>query len=135
MEEEEEAAGESSVARMIDLEEDEPLLNNSGVEDRVDGRAFAELTEDARQRMQDGEREREREVVSLGESDGEGDADGQSGGEEAAEEEGAEEGNERGGTKGESLGKTETVELDASSSPNCPVCYEPWKSEGLHRVW
>ncbi|KAG6504058.1 hypothetical protein ZIOFF_036384 [Zingiber officinale] len=131
----EEAAGESSIARNIDLGEDEPLLHNSGVEDRVarqevDSRAFSEVTEDARERMHDGERE----VISLGESDGEDDADGQSGREEPAEEEGAEEGNERGGAEGESLGKTETVELDASSSPNCPVCFEPWKGEGLHRV-
>ncbi|KAG6507383.1 hypothetical protein ZIOFF_032725 [Zingiber officinale] len=131
----EEAAGESSIARNIDLGEDEPLLHDSGVEDRVarqevDSRAFSEVTEDARERMHDGERE----VISLGESDGEDDADGQSGREEPAEEEGAEEGNERGGAEGESLGKTETVELDASSSPNCPVCFEPWKGEGLHRV-
>ncbi|KAG6470133.1 hypothetical protein ZIOFF_071190 [Zingiber officinale] len=44
------------IARNIDLGEDEPLLHDSGVEDRVarqevDSRAFLEVTEDARQRF------------------------------------------------------------------------------------
>ncbi|KAG6474262.1 hypothetical protein ZIOFF_068187 [Zingiber officinale] len=52
----EEATRESSIALNIDLGEDEPLLHDSGVEDRVarqevDSHAFSEVTKDARQRF------------------------------------------------------------------------------------
>lgn len=85
-----------------------------------------------------------REVLEI-ESSVEGGSGGEDGGNvgEGEEDEGEEEGVDGvdggGGGRGErgensDSGKTYVVELDRSLSPNCPICFEMWSSDGPHRV-
>ncbi|KAG1355004.1 putative E3 ubiquitin-protein ligase RFWD3 [Cocos nucifera] len=71
-----------------------------------------------------------------------GGGDGGSEGEEdegEGEEEGGDGVEKDGGGRGEcgesiGAGKTNGIELDRSISPNCPICFEMWTSDGPHRV-
>ena len=84
------------------------------------------------------------EVVEVGSSveRASGGGDGGNEGEEE-EDEGEEEGGDGvekdGGGRGEcgeriDTGKTNGIEVDRSISPNCPICFDMWTSDGPHRV-
>lgn len=55
-------------------------------------------------------------------------------GEEGEDEEEEEEEREESGELGKGKSDCESL-LDQPATANCPICMEPWTSEGPHRVW